>query len=66
MQVTQSRADRLLRMRRTLYWVALPLCLVVWAYLRFQLSWSPAVDALVLIALFAEAALVLGRPHHAR
>jgi len=66
MAVAQSRADRLLRIRRILYWVALPLCLVVWAYLRFRLSWPSAVDALVLIALFVEAALVLGRPHHAR
>jgi hypothetical protein len=66
MEAAESRAARLLRMRRLLYWVALPLCLVVWAYLRFRLSWSPAVDALVLIALFLEAALVLGRPHHAR
>jgi hypothetical protein len=66
MPVAQSRADRLLRMRRIVYWLTLPLCLVLWAYLRFQLSWPPAVDALVLIALFAEAALVLGRPHHAR
>ena len=66
MQVAQSRADRLLRMRRILYWVALPLCLVIWAYLRFSLFWPAPIDALVLIALFAEAALVLGRPHHAR
>ena len=66
MEVTRSRAGRSLRMRRIVYWLTLPLCLAVWAYLRFQLSWPPVVDALVLVALFVEAALVLGRPHHAR
>jgi hypothetical protein len=66
MEVAQSRADRSLRMRRIVYWLTLPLCLALWAYLRFRLSWPAAIDALVLVALFLEAALVLGRPHHAR
>jgi hypothetical protein len=66
MEVAQSRAGRSLRMRRIVYWLTLPLCLAIWAYLRFKLSWPAPVDALVLVALFAEAALILGRPHHAR
>ena len=62
MDLAHSRATRF---RRTLYWLALPVCLVVWAYLRLKLGWPAPVDALVLIALFAEAALILGR-HPAR
>ena len=59
MDLTHSQTNRL---RRKLYLLALPVCLGAWAYLRLALGWPAAVDALVLVALFAEAALVLG--HH--
>jgi hypothetical protein len=59
MEVAHSSAVRL---RRKLYWLALSVCLAVWAYLRLKLGWPAPVDALVLIALFAEAALILGHP----
>jgi hypothetical protein len=45
--------------RRTLYWLALTGFPALWAYLRFQLGLPGHVDALVLIALLAEASLVL-------
>jgi hypothetical protein len=50
------------RFRRKLYWLVLPGSLVAWAYLRFGLGWPAPTDGLVLMALFAEAALVLS--HH--
>lgn len=53
-------AARLRRFRRKLYLLALPGCLAAWTYLRLELGWPAPVDALVLMALFAEAALVLG------
>jgi len=62
MDLVHSRA---IRIRRTLYWLALSACLILWAYLRLRLGWPASIDALVLIALFAEAALILGR-HPAR
>jgi hypothetical protein len=58
METAHSRARRF---RLRLYLLALPGCLAVWAWLRFELGWPAPVDALVLVALFAEAALVLGR-----
>lgn len=48
--------------RRKLYWLLLPGSLAAWAYLRLGLGWPAPVDGLVLLALFAEAALVLS--HH--
>ncbi len=50
------------RSQRKFYWLALPGCLAAWGYLRFGLGWPAPVDGLVLVALFAEAALVLS--HH--
>ena len=47
------------RLHRRLYWLAMPVCLGAWGYLRFGLGWPAAVDCLVLPALLAEAALVL-------
>ena len=47
------------RFSRRLFWLALAVCLTAWAVLRCGLGWPDAVDGLVLIALFAEAALVL-------
>ena len=56
MAVIPAKAKAL---RRKLYWLALAVCLAAWAYLRLGLGWPAPVDALVLFALFAEAALVL-------
>jgi hypothetical protein len=50
------------RFRRNLYWLALTGSLAAWAYLRLHVGLTAPVDALVLIALLAEAALVLGHP----
>jgi hypothetical protein len=50
------------RFHRRLSWLAMAVCLVAWGYLRFGLGWPAAVDCLVLVALLAEAALVLS--HH--
>ena len=44
---------------RKLYWLVLPGSLGMWAYLRLGLGWPAPVDGLVLVALLAEAALVL-------
>jgi hypothetical protein len=43
-------------------WLVLTVSLALWAYLRLHLGLPAPVDALVLIALLAEAALVVG--HH--
>lgn len=45
---------------RRIMWLLLPVSLVFWAYLRLLLGLPAPVDAFLLIALFAEAALVLG------
>ncbi|HEY4678525.1 MAG TPA: hypothetical protein VIJ01_15270 [Candidatus Angelobacter sp.] len=45
---------------RQILWLILPVSLVLWAYLRLQLGLPAPVDALLLIALVAEAALILG------
>ena len=45
---------------RRILWLLLPVSLVLWAYFRFQLGLSSPADAFLLIALFAEAALILG------
>jgi hypothetical protein len=45
---------------RRILWLLLPVSLVLWAYLRLQLGLPAPVDAFLLIALFAEAALILG------
>lgn len=47
------------RSHRRLSWLAMAVCLVAWSYLRFSLGWPAPVDGLVLLALLAEAALVL-------
>ena len=45
---------------RRILWLLLPVSLVLWAYLRLLLGLPAPVDAFLLIALFAEAALILG------
>jgi hypothetical protein len=45
---------------RRIMWLLLPVSLVLWAYLRLQLDLPAPVDAFLLIALLAEAALILG------
>jgi hypothetical protein len=45
---------------RRILWLLLTISLALWVYLRVLLVLPTAVDALVLIALLAEAALVLG------
>lgn len=50
------------RFSRRLVWLALAICLAVWGVLRLGLGWPAPVDTLVLMALFAEATLVLS--HH--
>lgn len=45
---------------RRVLWLLLTISLALWVYLRVLLGLPTAVDALVLIALLAEAALVLG------
>jgi hypothetical protein len=45
---------------RRILWLLLTISLALWVYLRVLLGLPTAVDALVLIALLAEAALVLG------
>jgi hypothetical protein len=45
---------------RLVLWLLLTVSLALWGYLRVLLGLPTAVDALVLIALLAEAALVLG------
>jgi hypothetical protein len=46
--------------RQTLYWLAFSGSFAAWAYLRFKLGFPEFVDSLLVIALLAEAALVLG------
>lgn len=45
---------------RRILWLLLPVSLVLWAYLRLRLGLPAPADAFLLIALFAEAALILG------
>ena len=45
---------------RRILWLALPVSLALWAYLRLRLNFPAPVDAFLLIALFAEATLILG------
>jgi putative effector of murein hydrolase LrgA (UPF0299 family) len=45
---------------RRVLWLLLTVSLALWAYLRLHLGLPGPVDALVLLALLAEAALVLG------
>jgi hypothetical protein len=47
---------------RRVLWLLLSVSLALWAFLRFHLGVPGPVDALVLVALLAEAALILG--HH--
>ncbi len=52
--------DKTKSFRRTL-WLLLIISLALWAYLRLYLGLPAPIDGLVLIALLAEAALVLSR-----
>jgi hypothetical protein len=45
---------------RQILWLLMTVSLAVWAYLRLHLGLPAPVDVLVLVALLAEAALILG------